>query len=107
MLIVELLDHVVQLTRFWNLYLKGMAVDEGRPGKPLKHRRPADIVAKIKYKCFALEALEQGSHAGIFDNLTLVDNRDVMAHSFGFFQVMSGQDDSGALLVDLVHEFPH
>ena len=43
---------------------------------------------------------QETSGAGVFHNITFLDNGHIAAQTFRFFEIMGGQDDGGTLLVD-------
>ena len=58
-------------------------------------------------KRLGLQLAQQVAHAVALDDVAAVDDGDVAAQVLGLFQVVRGQDDGRALLVDLAQELPH
>ncbi len=62
---------------------------------------------QVQYEGFHLQLVEQLLHAGILDHPTFIDDGDVAAQVLRLLEVMGGEDDGGALLVDGLEKLPH
>lgn len=65
------------------------------------------VLLQVQHKSLDMQRAEQFAHAGVFDNGAVVDDADVAAQLLGLFQVMRGQDDGDAFLVELGEKAPH
>ena len=54
-----------------------------------------------------LQARQQFAHAGVLDQAAAIDDADVAAETLGLLQIVRGENDGGALRVDLAQELPH
>ena len=81
-------------------------IDE--PGAAVEGRRQAlKMVFKIEYIGFEVELSKQAAHGGVLDQRTPVNNADIAAQVFGFFEVVRCQNDGGTRAVDLPKKAPH
>src|SRR3546814_10270597 len=70
-------------------------------------RRGLQIVLQVQQERLHMQLAEQLSHAGVLDDGAVVDDADVAAQLLGLFQVMGGEDDGDAYLIQLGQEGPH
>src|SRR5690554_1438149 len=75
--------------------------------KTLKLRSCLKGLLGIQHEGFYAQLLQQLALAGVPDDLAVINDRNVSAKRLGFFQVMGGQNDGGALAVHLFQELPH
>jgi len=54
-----------------------------------------------------VQLLEQLAHAGVLDDPAVIDDADVAAQLLGLLQIMGGEDDGDALLVEFGEKAPH
>ncbi|AZD59734.1 hypothetical protein C4K18_1750 [Pseudomonas chlororaphis subsp. aurantiaca] len=54
-----------------------------------------------------MQLAEQLAHAGVLDDGAVVDDADVAAQLLSLFQVMGGEDDGDAFLIQFGEEAPH
>ena len=74
------------------------------------HRAPAAAsigLRKVNRKLSVCSLRSSVAHAVALDDAAVIDDGDVAAEALRLFQIVRGQDDGGALLVDLAQELPH
>ena len=73
----------------------------------LQHRRRGQVLLDVEDEGFNMQLAQQLAHAGVLDNGAVVDDADVTAQLFRLFQVVGGENDGDALLIELGEEAPH
>ncbi len=73
----------------------------------MQGRGTGQVLLEVEHEGFNVQLAQQVAHAGVLDDGAVVDDADVAAQLFGLFQVMGGEDDGDALLVEFGEKAPH
>src|SRR5690606_41102577 len=65
------------------------------------------LAVDVQHEAFHVEPCQQRLHRATGDDLAVVDDRQVAAQGLGFLEVVGGEDDGRAGLVDAAQGAPH
>ena len=83
-----------------------MIVDHGGD-VTLQARRGGKWLAYVQHEGLDVQSAQQAAHAITLHDAPAVDDGDVAAQALGFLQIVRGENDGGAAIVDLAQELPH
>ena len=68
---------------------------------------PCQFLVQAQHECFQLQLAQDPAHPVVLDNAPVVDDGHVAAETLGFLEVVGGEDDRRAFLVDRPQKLPH
>src|SRR5213082_3386807 len=99
-------EDVVEVLLLRHLDLEGVIVDHSGD-VTLQARRGGKWLAYVQHEGLDVQPAQQTAHAITLHDASAVDDGDVAAQALGFLQIVRGENDGGAAIVDLAQELPH
>ncbi len=100
------MEDVVERLLARDLHLQGVRIDQrDRIAGEVRHR--VQRLAQVQHEGLGVHPAQQAAHAVTLGDAPTIDDGDVAAQRLRLFQVVRGQDDGRAAVIDLAQELPH